>query len=137
MQIRPLIGMLQRLGNRYRQHVAQVRQQIIVRRIGNAAMKIQVRLQQCFRRRRRFHALVGFADGGNVGIGRMLGGEGSFGQEDLGLATDFAVNVIASVGNYGEIYDRYMGPEGLSFTLDRGLNALWSDGGLIYGIPLR
>jgi len=73
----------------------------------------------------------------NVVIKRMLGGEGSFGQEDLGLATDFAVNVIASVGNYGEIYDRYMGPEGLSFTLDRGLNALWSDGGLIYGIPLR
>lgn len=73
----------------------------------------------------------------NVVIKRMLGSEGSFGQEDLGLAPDFAVNVIAAVGNYGEIYDRYMGPEGLSFTLDRGLNNLWSNGGLIYGIPLR
>ncbi|MER2599039.1 MAG: amino acid ABC transporter substrate-binding protein [Caldilineales bacterium] len=73
----------------------------------------------------------------NVVIQRMLGSEGSFGQADLGLSNDFAVNVIASVGNYGEIYDRYMGPNGLSFTLDRGLNNLWSNGGLIYGIPLR
>lgn len=73
----------------------------------------------------------------NVVIKRMLGGEGSFGQEDLGLATDFAVNVLAAVGNYGEIYDRYMGPQGLSFTLERDLNALWTDGGLIYAPPLR
>ena len=73
----------------------------------------------------------------NVTIKRMLGSEGSFGQEDLGLATDFAVNVIKGVGNYGEIYDRYMGPNGLSFTLDRGLNNLWTNGGLLYAIPLR
>lgn len=67
----------------------------------------------------------------NVVIKRMLGSEGSFGQEDLGLAADFAVNVLAAVGNYGEIYDRYMGPEGLSFTLDRGLNDQWTEGGLV------
>ncbi|MFZ2358586.1 MAG: amino acid ABC transporter substrate-binding protein [Anaerolineae bacterium] len=73
----------------------------------------------------------------NVVIKRMLGSEGSFGQEDLGLAADFAVNVLAAVGNYGEIYDRYMGPEGLSFTLDRGLNDQWTEGGLIYAPPLR
>jgi general L-amino acid transport system substrate-binding protein len=73
----------------------------------------------------------------NVEIRRLLGVEGSFGQEDLGLATDFAVNVIKAVGNYGEIYDRYMGPNGLSFTLDRGLNKLWKDGGLMYALPLR
>lgn len=73
----------------------------------------------------------------NVVIRRMLGSEGSFGQEDLGLSVDFAANVIAAVGNYGEIYDRYMGPEGLSFTLPRGLNNLWTEGGLIYAPPLR
>jgi general L-amino acid transport system substrate-binding protein len=73
----------------------------------------------------------------NVVIKRMLGVEGSFGQEDLGLATDFAANVISAVGNYGEIYDRYMGPNGLSFTLDRGLNNLWTNGGLLYAPPLR
>lgn len=73
----------------------------------------------------------------NPEIKRMLGVEGSFGQSDLGLANDFAVNVIKAVGNYGEIYDRYMGPNGASFTLDRGLNKLWRDGGLIYAAPLR
>lgn len=73
----------------------------------------------------------------NVVIKRMLGSEGSFGQEDLGLALDFAVNVIKAVGNYGEIYDRYMGPQGASFTLERGLNDLWANGGLMYAPPLR
>jgi general L-amino acid transport system substrate-binding protein len=73
----------------------------------------------------------------NAEIRRLLGVEGSFGQEDLGLATDFAANVIKTIGNYGEIYDRYMGPNGLSFTLDRGLNKLWKDGGLMYAPPLR
>jgi general L-amino acid transport system substrate-binding protein len=70
-------------------------------------------------------------------IMRMLGVEGSFGQEDLGLSNDFAANVIAKIGNYGEIYDRYMGPEGKSFVLDRGVNKLWTDGGLIFAPPLR
>jgi len=73
----------------------------------------------------------------NIEVRRMLGVEGSFGQADLGLSQDFAANVIRAVGNYGEIYDRYMGPNGLAFTLDRGLNKLWKDGGLIYAPPLR
>jgi general L-amino acid transport system substrate-binding protein len=73
----------------------------------------------------------------NIPIRRMLGVEGSFGQEDLGLALDFAANVIRTVGNYGEIYDRYMGPDGDAFTLDRDLNELWQNGGLIYAPPLR
>jgi general L-amino acid transport system substrate-binding protein len=73
----------------------------------------------------------------NVVIKRMLGTEGTFGQEDLGLSVDFAANVIKAVGNYGEIYNRYMGPDGISFTLDRGLNSLWTDGGLLYAPPLR
>jgi general L-amino acid transport system substrate-binding protein len=73
----------------------------------------------------------------NPEVKRMLGVEGEFGQADLGLSPDFAANVIRAVGNYGEIYDRYMGPEGLAFTLDRGLNKLWKDGGLIYAPPLR
>jgi general L-amino acid transport system substrate-binding protein len=70
-------------------------------------------------------------------VKRMLGVEGEFGQADLGLAPDFAANVIRAVGNYGELYDRYMGPEGVAFTLDRGLNKLWKDGGLVYAPPLR
>lgn len=70
-------------------------------------------------------------------VKRLLGVEGSFGQSDMGLANDFAANIIRQVGNYGEVYDRYMGPNGLSFTLERGQNKLWSDGGLIYAPPLR
>lgn len=70
-------------------------------------------------------------------VKRLLGVEGDFGQSTLGLAPDFVVNVIKAVGNYGEIYDRYMGPNGLAFQLDRGLNRLWKDGGLIYAPPLR
>jgi general L-amino acid transport system substrate-binding protein len=73
----------------------------------------------------------------NIEVLRLLGAEGSFGQEDLGLAQDFAANVIRAVGNYGEIYDRYMGPDGDAFTLPRGLNELWTNGGVIYAPPLR
>ncbi len=73
----------------------------------------------------------------NVQIRRMLGTEGEFGQSDLGLSAGFAVDVLKAVGNYGEIYDRYMGPEGDAFTLERGINELWTNGGLIYAPPLR
>jgi len=73
----------------------------------------------------------------NIQVLRLLGEEGSFGQEDLGLDQDFAANVIREVGNYGEIYDRYMGPDGDAFTLPRGLNRLWTEGGILYAPPLR
>jgi len=73
----------------------------------------------------------------NIPTLRLLGAEGSFGQEDLGLDPDFGANVIRAVGNYGEIYDRYMGPNGMAFTLPRGPNKLWTDGGVIYAPPLR
>ena len=68
----------------------------------------------------------------NIDVRRMLGTEGEFGQSTLGLDPDFAVDVIKAVGNYGEIYDRYLGP-----TLPRELNELWTHGGLIYAPPLR
>ena len=73
----------------------------------------------------------------NIQVRRLLGTEGDFGQVDLGLEPGFAVDVIKAVGNYGEIYDRYMGPQGASFTLPRGQNNLWTNGGLIYAPPIR
>lgn len=73
----------------------------------------------------------------NIQILRLLGVEGDFGQVDLGLSTTFAQDVIGAVGNYGEIYDRYMGPDGDAFTLPRGLNELWNNGGLIYAPPTK
>ena len=54
----------------------------------------------------------------------------------LGLEPDWVVNVITAVGNYGEIYDRNLGPE-TPFALERGLNSLWTDGGLLYAPPYR
>ena len=73
----------------------------------------------------------------NIKIRRLLGTEGGFGQNDLGLSATFAADVIKAVGNYGEIYDRYMGPSGISFTLPRGQNELWNNGGLIYAPPTK
>ncbi len=46
----------------------------------------------------------------------MLGAEGTFGHEELGLESDFALDVIRTVGDYGDIYSRYMGLEGESCT---------------------
>jgi general L-amino acid transport system substrate-binding protein len=54
----------------------------------------------------------------------------------LGLEPDFAVDVISQVGNYGEIYDRTVGPD-TPLGLERGPNAQWTDGGLLYAPPYR
>ncbi len=57
-------------------------------------------------------------------------------ESGLGLDPDWVVNVIGQVGNYAEIYDRNLGP-GTPFDLERGLNSLWSDDGLLYAPPYR
>ena len=57
-------------------------------------------------------------------------------ESGLGLDADWVVNVISQVGNYAEIYDRNLGPD-TPFDLDRGLNSLWTDGGLLYAPPYR
>ena len=71
----------------------------------------------------------------NPGIKRLLGTEGEFGSE-LGLSNDWAFNIVSQVGNYAESYNRNVGPE-TALKLDRGVNALWSDGGLMYAPPVR
>ena len=69
-------------------------------------------------------------------IQRFLGiGENASGSL-LGIPNDFMVSVIRQVGNYGEIFDRHLGPDTV-FGLDRGLNALYTDGGLMYSPPFR
>lgn len=68
-------------------------------------------------------------------IKRFVGAEGTLGS-DMGLPNDFALRAVKHVGNYGEIYERNLG-EGSVFKLPRGLNAQWSDGGLIYSPPFR
>ncbi len=66
---------------------------------------------------------------------RLLGVEGNQGEE-LGLSADWAYNIIKSVGNYGEIFERNIGVN-TPIGLERGLNALWTDGGLQYSPPFR
>jgi general L-amino acid transport system substrate-binding protein len=68
-------------------------------------------------------------------VRNLLGVEGDLGQA-LGLNNDFMVEVIKQVGNYGEIYDRNLGPD-TPFDLARGLNAQYTEGGLIYSPPFR
>jgi general L-amino acid transport system substrate-binding protein len=71
----------------------------------------------------------------NPDIKRLLGREGDFGK-GLGLDNDWAVRIIKAVGNYGEIFDRNVGA-GSRLKIDRGLNRLWTDGGLHYAPPIR
>ncbi len=68
-------------------------------------------------------------------ISRMLGSEGEYGAM-LGLSADWVVNVISSVGNYGQIFEQYLGVN-TDIGLERGVNALWTDGGLLYAPPYR
>ena len=82
---------------------------------------------------------------GDTAVDRLLGLEGSFGQEELGISMTAAQDVIRSVGNYGEIYERNFGPGGVYLPREGGRNALWADapcsdcpkGGQIYAAPLR
>ncbi len=74
---------------------------------------------------------------GGPDIKRMLGAEeGSKIGTDLGLTNDWAANIIKTVGNYGEVFARNLGPE-TPIKIERGLNAQWSKGGLQYAPPIR
>ena len=76
-------------------------------------------------------------DSDNANVRNLVGTEANWGYEELGLDADALARAIAAVGNYGEVYDRYMGPNGVSFTLPRGLNEHWTNGGLIYAPPIK
>ena len=71
----------------------------------------------------------------NPDIKRLLGTEGNFGEQ-LGLTKDWAYRIIKQVGNYGEVFERNVG-QGSPLKITRGLNALWTKGGLQYAPPVR
>lgn len=75
------------------------------------------------------------ANSDSIEVRRLVGAEGEWGQADLGLDSDALARVIAAVGNYGEIYDRHLGPDALD--IPRGPNSLWTEGGLLYAPPMR
>ena len=73
----------------------------------------------------------------NPEIRRILGQEAeSTIGEGLGLENDWVVNIVREVGNYGEVFDRNIGA-GSPLQIARGLNALWTDGGIQYAMPIR
>jgi len=92
-----------------------------------------------------FQALVKHRNSANVddlrastedpSIRQLLGLEGDLGLK-LGLTNGWAYNVSKLVGNYGEIYDRNLGPDTPTY-IPRGVNSLWTDGGLIYSPPIK
>ena len=71
----------------------------------------------------------------NADVQRLLGVNGDFGSK-LGVSNDFAYKAIKAVGNYGEIWDRNVGPK-TALRLERGRNALVANGGVMMSIPVR
>jgi general L-amino acid transport system substrate-binding protein len=76
-----------------------------------------------------------FANTQDPVIRRFLGQESDLGK-GMGLTNDFAAHIIQQVGNYGEIYDRNLGPQ-TPLKLERGLNKLAAQGGLLFSPPFR
>ena len=75
------------------------------------------------------------AESQDPNVRRLLGVEGDA-VTALGLPADAILQAVSQVGNYGEIYNRNLGPD-TPFDIERGLNAQYYEGGLIYGVPFR
>jgi general L-amino acid transport system substrate-binding protein len=68
-------------------------------------------------------------------IRRLVGSEGGYGEK-LGLTNDWVVRIVRQVGNYGEVYDRHVGAKS-PLGIARGINQLWTAGGIQYAPPVR
>jgi general L-amino acid transport system substrate-binding protein len=68
-------------------------------------------------------------------VKRLVGTEGNLGEQ-IGLSTDWVVRIVRAVGNYGEVFDHNVGP-GSKLAIPRGLNHLWTSGGIQYAPPLQ
>lgn len=79
--------------------------------------------------------VAGLTTSPDLEIRRLAGGDPTFGKP-LGLDSQWALRVISQIGNYGEVFRRNLG-DGSPLGLDRGANALWTEGGLHYAPPLR
>ena len=71
----------------------------------------------------------------NPNTRRLLGVTPELGQS-LKVDPLWVYNIVRALGNYGEMYDRHFGPQ-TSVNLPRGPNQLWTNGGLIYALPMR
>ena len=77
-----------------------------------------------------------FLTSADPSIRRLLGVDSTPGSERLGLSQDWARRIISGSGNYGEIFDRYLGRHS-QIRINRGINKLWKDGGLMFAPPFR
>jgi len=73
----------------------------------------------------------------NGDIRTLLGAEGDWGYAQLGVDATALANAISAVGNYGEVYNRYFGPNGIAFELERGPNALGINGGWLVAPAIK
>ena len=71
----------------------------------------------------------------NPDVARLLGADGEYGK-DLKLPKDWVVQIVKQVGNYGEVFEKNLGKTS-PLAIDRGLNALWTNGGIQYAPPVR
>jgi general L-amino acid transport system substrate-binding protein len=71
----------------------------------------------------------------NPNVQRLLGTDGDMGAK-LGLPADYGYKIVKQVGNYGEMYNRNVGPD-TPLGLSRGINDLWTEGGIMYAPPVR
>ena len=71
----------------------------------------------------------------NPQVARLLGDDGNYGEQ-MGLENDWAYDIIAQVGNYGEVFAATVGEES-PLAIGRGMNALWNEGGILYAPPIR
>lgn len=72
---------------------------------------------------------------GKPEVRRVVGTEGSYGEQ-IGLTKDWAVRILKQVGNYGEVFERNLGM-GSNLAIPRGINGLWTKGGIQYAPPIR
>lgn len=77
-----------------------------------------------------------FLSSNDPAIRRLLGADPIAGSDEIGLPPHWARNIIAGSGNYGEIFDRYLGKDS-QINVGRGANKLWQDGGLMFSPPFR
>lgn len=72
----------------------------------------------------------------NPKIKRLLGVDSDLGEKALGISNDWCAKQIKATGNYGEIFETYVGKNSV-LKIDRGLNNLWNKGGIMYAAPIR
>ncbi len=77
------------------------------------------------------------ADNSDGRIRTLVGAGDDWGYGQWGMDADALARAIAAVGNYGELYDRYFGVDGMAFYMERGLNENYQNGGVIYAPPIK